>query len=280
MSYHAFKRLVGASILAVSAGLAAPAAVEAKTPGKTYCFLGVCHKVLTLSEVSARVGKTSLLNTSYYDHCKSDRYNPCGLTSSGEVFNAGRADNAASPILPNGTVILVRNPANGRSAVLRVNNAGPYWGKRTLDVSRAAADALAFRKRGVAKLEVKVLKAPSKAEAGYQRNRRYAKVSGPIGQFSSLTAAEQRYAAVTGTPVLSEAPTAMAAIYPQGQGSVAGSGPSLTGIGNGIERTWLSKMATFKPTKREAKQAKASAAKVALLIAPSPRSKSAASQAR
>ena len=48
--------------------------------------------------------------------CRRDRFNPCGLTASGEAFRPNDADNAASPIYPEGTVLLVRNPSNGEAA--------------------------------------------------------------------------------------------------------------------------------------------------------------------
>ena len=99
------------------------------------------------------------------------------------------ADNAASPIYPEGTIILVRNPKNSESAVLRINSAGPYWKGRMLDVSRGTAEKLGFKKSGVANLEVRVLSSPTNAEARYKKNRRYDAVPGPIGKFASLEAA-------------------------------------------------------------------------------------------
>lgn len=157
----------------------------AKGPGARYCFYGTCHRVKTIAETEALVGKEMRLSASFYDSCKSDRYNPCGLTSSGEVFHPDSADNAASPDLPDGTILLVRNPANGQTAVVRINNAGPYWGKRKLDLSRAAAEKLEFRHRGVAELDVRVIKAPTPAEARYSKGRRYEPVPGYIGRFAS-----------------------------------------------------------------------------------------------
>ncbi|MBX9682201.1 MAG: hypothetical protein K2X41_00280 [Hyphomicrobium sp.] len=176
-------------IIAVSLLLPMSSA-EAKTPGKTYCFNGICHRVNTIAEMVALVGRDLTFKTSFYDDCKRDRFNPCGLTSSGEVFRPNDADNAASPIYPNGTVLLLRNPSNGKSAVVRVNNAGPYWGKRKLDVSRGVADKLGFKTRGVADLQVRVVSAPSLAEAKYKKNRRYDAVPGPIGTFASLDQAQ------------------------------------------------------------------------------------------
>jgi hypothetical protein len=68
--------------------------------------------------------------------------------------------------------------------VIRINNAGPYWGNRQLDLSRAAARKLGIG--GVGDVTLRVLKAPTPAEARYAKNRRYDPVPGPIGQFASL----------------------------------------------------------------------------------------------
>jgi rare lipoprotein A len=240
---------------AALASLTAP--VEAKTPGKTYCFRGFCHRVLTLEETSRLVGQQVTLSTSNYDDCSRDRFNPCGLTSSGAVFQADKADNAASPIYPDGTIILVRNPKSGKSAVLRVNSAGPYHFKRLLDVSRASADVLGFKKQGVANLEVRILQAPNKAEATYKRNRVYAAVPGFIGDFASLDAA------TTHTVGLADTNYAIAALYPQM--SPASAIAVVAQTDNGIERTWLAKGLTFKGGKAEARLARKISAKISWL---------------
>ena len=170
--------------------LTLPSPAEAKTPGSTYCYYGTCHRVKTIAETQGLIGTNELVQASFYESCKVDPYNPCGLTSSGETFRADRADNAASPIYPDGTTLLVWAPDTREAAVIRVNNAGPYWGKRTLDVSRATADALGFTSRGAAQLQVRVLNAPSEEEATYERNRSYKPVLGPVGQYSSIEEAQ------------------------------------------------------------------------------------------
>lgn len=164
---------------------------QAKRPGSTYCFVGKCHRVKTLNETRSLVGKTVPLVASHYSDCRKDRFNPCGLTSSGEPFHPDRPDNAASPVYPDGTVLIVRNPKTKASVVLRINNAGPYWGNRKLDVSEAAAEKLGFRRRGVAKLETKILSAPNKKEARYSRRRKYRSLPGFIGKYDSLKEAER-----------------------------------------------------------------------------------------
>ena len=194
--------------------------VEAKTPGKTYCYNRVCHRVKTLAETKALVGSEETLHTSFYDDCRKDRLNPCGLTSSGEVFRANTPDNAASPIYPNGTVLLIWSPATKKSAVVRVNNAGPYWRNRKLDVSKATAQKLGFAGRGVAHLKVRVIGAPTRAEATYQKRRRYDPVPGYIGEFASLDdahiGAAQTYAvAALSAPKGAETTTTVAALPAQ-----------------------------------------------------------------
>ncbi len=199
-----------ASIASAIAAVAIPAVItspaEAKTPGKTYCFVGKCHRVKTIEETQALVGVEQSITASHYDDCSKDRYNPCGLTSSGERFHPDRPDNTASPIYPDGTQLLVWSPDNKRALVVRVNNAGPYWGNRTLDLSRAAAEKLGFEGEGVANLKVRVIKAPEPAETRYVKNREYDPVPGDIGQYASLDEAQRgmtvvlAFKATTGSP--------------------------------------------------------------------------------
>ena len=82
------------------------------------------------------------------------------------------------------------SPDTERALVVRVNNAGPYWGNRKLDLSRAAAEKLGFEHNGVAKVHVRVIKAPEPHEARYVHNRVYPPVPGDIGQYASLGAAQ------------------------------------------------------------------------------------------
>lgn len=187
---------VGAVATLIVSATAVPTA-DAKSPGSRYCFHGRCHRVGTLPQTDTLVGWRGYVLASYYDGCRLDRLNPCGLTSSGAVFRPDRPDNAASPILPDGTVILAYNPKTGDASVLRINNAGPYSGKRKLDVSRAAAEKLGFRKQGVAALVISVLQSPTRTEASYVRRRVYPAVPGYLGKFETvdiaLDAARKRF---------------------------------------------------------------------------------------
>lgn len=170
---------------------------DAKAPGQRHCYGGVCHRVMSLNETSQAIGKTRRIAASHYDDCRRDRYNPCGLTSSGEVFRPNAPDNTASSIHPDGTVLLVRNPATKLAAVVRVNNFGPFKGNRQLDVSRATAERLGFAGRGVASLEVMIVQAPTTAETRYQRKRRYDPVPGFLGRAETVETAFLQYADVS-----------------------------------------------------------------------------------
>lgn len=62
-------------------------------------------------------------------------------TANGERFDMD-ALTAAHPRLPFGSWVRVRNPANGRSVDVRINDRGPHIKRRVIDLSRAAARAL------------------------------------------------------------------------------------------------------------------------------------------
>ncbi len=192
-------RLALPALVVAAASLIVGAAVptaDAKAPGARYCFHGYCHRVGTLAQTDTLVGWRGYVLASFYDSCGRDRLNPCGLTSSGAVFRADLPDNAASPLLPDGTVILAYNPKTGDASVMRITNAGPYSGSRKLDVSRAAADKLGFRSQGVATLVISVVQSPTNAEASYVRRREYPAVPGYLGKFETfdiaLEAAQER----------------------------------------------------------------------------------------
>ena len=177
------------SVAALVANLFMTGPVDAKTPGKEYCYRKVCHRVKTLDETRLLIGVTDLLKASYYDSTERDALNPRNETSSGEILRADRPDNAASPVYPDGTKLLIWDPGSHKALVVRINNAGPYWKDRNLDLSRAAAEILGFASSGLASVWVRVLEAPTEDLATYCRARAYDPVRRYIGSFASLDAA-------------------------------------------------------------------------------------------
>jgi rare lipoprotein A len=184
----------GTSLAALMTALiSAPTTADAKTPGSTYCFYSTCHRVLTLAETRAAIGKPRPMHASHYDAPSRDRFNPSLITSSGELFRPEAANNAASPIYPDGTLVAVYAPGTKRGAVVRINNAGPYWGNRLIDLSRGLAEKLGIAKSGVGRVVVEVLAAPSAAEAKYARGRRYAPVQGFVGKVAGVEAVRETW---------------------------------------------------------------------------------------
>lgn len=70
-------------------------------------------------------------------------------TSSGERFDMNELT-AAHRTFPFGTRVRVRNLANGREVIVRINDRGPRIRDRVIDLSKAAAAALGILKAGEA----------------------------------------------------------------------------------------------------------------------------------
>lgn len=77
-------------------------------------------------------------------------------TASGEVFDPD-AMTMAHPKLPFGTLVRVTALRTGRSAVLTVNDRGPFHGARIADVSPAAARLLGMIRKGLVRARLEVL---------------------------------------------------------------------------------------------------------------------------
>lgn len=77
-------------------------------------------------------------------------------TSSGEVYNMHEMT-AAHKTLPIPVYVHVRNLDNGRTAVVRVNDRGPFVDGRIIDLSYAAAKKLGVKGPGTANVEISVV---------------------------------------------------------------------------------------------------------------------------
>ena len=109
-------------------------------------------------------------------HSAKDGYSETGLaswygksfqgkrTSSGERFDM-HSMTAAHKELPMNTLLKVKNLENGRETIVRVNDRGPYSGKRIIDLSHSAAKTLKLARKGTAKVEITVLNASEQNKA-------------------------------------------------------------------------------------------------------------------
>jgi rare lipoprotein A len=77
-------------------------------------------------------------------------------TASGERFDQNGMT-AAHRTLPFGTKVKVTNRRTGKSVVVRINDRGPFHGKRVIDLSRGAAQAVGLLGLGVAPVSLQVL---------------------------------------------------------------------------------------------------------------------------
>jgi rare lipoprotein A len=99
-------------------------------------------------------------------------------TSNREIFNMNDMT-AAHPTLPFGTFVNVTNLDNDRTAVVRINDRGPFVGGRIIDVSYAAARVLGMIGPGTARVRLEVLEGYGVPEAG-----RVSRFSVQVGAFA------------------------------------------------------------------------------------------------
>jgi rare lipoprotein A len=97
-------------------------------------------------------------------------------SASGETFDE-MAMTAAHPTLPIPSLVRVTNLANGRSAVLRLNDRGPFVDDRIIDLSKGAALALDMKEKGLVQVRVQYVGPAPEAGAdarlvSYQRSDR------------------------------------------------------------------------------------------------------------
>jgi rare lipoprotein A len=115
-----------------------------------------------------RVGPPYEANGRWYVPTPEPGYSETGTASwYGPQFHGQRAANgdvydqealtAAHPTLPLNSLVQVTNLENGREAIVRVTDRGPYVGERLIDVSRQAADVLGFEAQGRARVHVRYL---------------------------------------------------------------------------------------------------------------------------
>ena len=102
----------------------------------------LCGFLLT-SAASAQSGLAS-----YYKHG--------GRIASGEMVNHGDMT-AAHRTLPFHTMVRVTHRTTGRSAVVRINDRGPFKKARVIDLSKAAAQQLGMIESGIGPVEIAVI---------------------------------------------------------------------------------------------------------------------------
>jgi rare lipoprotein A len=85
--------------------------------------------------------------------------------ANGKIYDQN-AMTAAHRTLPMNSLIRVTNLANGKSAVMRVTDRGPFVPGRTIDLSVASAKSIGVWLPGTARVRVDVFEAPKPIEVG------------------------------------------------------------------------------------------------------------------
>jgi rare lipoprotein A len=80
-------------------------------------------------------------------------------TASGQPYDM-HAATAAHPSLPFGSLVRVVNLRTGQSELARINDRGPYFGDRELDVSYLLASRLGMLEPGTASVRIELLEQP------------------------------------------------------------------------------------------------------------------------
>jgi rare lipoprotein A len=80
-----------------------------------------------------------------------------GIASWYDLHKTRHEMTAAHPTLPFGTEVRVTNVENGRQAIVRINDRGPFIPGRIIDVSIRAAEVLGMVRSGVAPVRVEVV---------------------------------------------------------------------------------------------------------------------------
>ena len=160
--------LKGAVIVGLTALLAACASVGAVVPGGEGRRPVETAIVRDPAPIVSGTMRPYQIRGRWYRPAEDTGYNQVGMaswygdqfngrpTATGERFDM-HAMTAAHKTLPLPSMVEVTNMANGRTAVLRVNDRGPFVDDRIIDLSRGAAEDLGLLSRGVGEVRVRYL---------------------------------------------------------------------------------------------------------------------------
>lgn len=113
---------------------------------RPYKVRGVRYQPLSTGKGFVDKGQASWYGQKFHGH----------LTANGEVYDMYQMS-AAHKTLPLPSFVRVTNLANGKQAVVRVNDRGPFHLGRVIDLSYAAAAKIDMLKTGVADVKIEVI---------------------------------------------------------------------------------------------------------------------------
>lgn len=111
-----------------------------------YTVLGKTYRVLPSARGYEATGIASWYGRKFHGR----------RTADGEIYDA-YAMTAAHKTLPIPSYVRVTNLDNGKTAIVRVNDRGPFHGNRLIDLSWAAATKLGFVDKGTAHVRIEAI---------------------------------------------------------------------------------------------------------------------------
>jgi len=93
------------------------------------------------------------------------------LTANGERYSMYQMTAAHRTYAMN-TVVKVTNLHNKKSVIVRINDRGPFYHTRDIDLSYAAASKLGMAKKGIEKIKIEVIKAAQKPKNSKKFHRK------------------------------------------------------------------------------------------------------------
>lgn len=119
---------------------------------KDYTLRGKDYQIVDTRQPFTEEGFASWYGKKFHGH----------QTSNGEIYDM-YSMTAAHKTLPLPSYVKVTNTRNGKSAVVRVNDRGPFHDGRIIDLSMAAATKLDVIKHGTAPVKIELIRIPKPA---------------------------------------------------------------------------------------------------------------------
>ncbi|USD31863.1 MULTISPECIES: septal ring lytic transglycosylase RlpA family protein [Vibrio] len=123
-----------------------------------YTLRGEKYKIIREPQGFTQEGMASWYGKKFHGH----------LTSNGEVYDM-YSMSAAHKTLPIPSYVKVTNKDNGKTAIVRVNDRGPFHEGRIIDLSFAAATKLDVIRTGTANVAIEVISVGKPTEAHKQK---------------------------------------------------------------------------------------------------------------
>ena len=142
----------------------------------TYRVAGRSYAVMNSAKGFKQRGLASWYGTKFHSH----------RTSSGENYDM-YALTAAHKTLPLPTYVRVKNLDNGRVAIVKINDRGPFHPGRIIDLSYGAATKLGVFPKGTAHVEIEAIAGSGRLNQAITASRYYLQ----IGAFETKQSAER-----------------------------------------------------------------------------------------